>query len=160
MTTLTSLYDEGGQSPWLDNIRRDWLRDGTMATLVDEGIRGVTSNPTIFAKALEATDLLRRAGGHARRHQVRRGLRRARRTTTSPTPPPSCVRVYESSDGTDGFVSFEVAPTLAHDTDGHDRGGADGRRRNFSLANLLVKVPATVEGLAVRSRRCSPRASA
>ena len=49
MTRLTDLYDQQGQSPWLDNMRRDWLRDGTMAGLVAKGIRGMTSNPTIFA---------------------------------------------------------------------------------------------------------------
>src|ERR1700679_2848120 len=53
MTTLNDLYDEQGQSPWLDNLRRDYLTEGTLQKLVDQGIRGVTSNPTIFAKAIE-----------------------------------------------------------------------------------------------------------
>ncbi len=52
MTSLNALYEHFGQSPWIDNIRRDWLNDGTLAHLVDEGVRGVTSNPSIFAKAL------------------------------------------------------------------------------------------------------------
>ncbi|MGC8464278.1 MAG: transaldolase family protein, partial [Acidimicrobiales bacterium] len=56
MTTLDDLYQRQGQSPWLDNLRRDWLRDGTLAQLVGQGIRGVTSNPTIFAKAIEGQD--------------------------------------------------------------------------------------------------------
>ena len=56
MTTLTDLYEPQGQSPWLDNMRRDWLEDGTMAGLVAKGIRGVTSNPTIFAKAISGQD--------------------------------------------------------------------------------------------------------
>ena len=56
MTTLDDLYDQQGQSPWLDNLRRDWLRDGTLAGLVAQGIRGVTSNPTIFAKAISGQD--------------------------------------------------------------------------------------------------------
>ena len=51
MTTLNSLFDDYGQSPWIDNIRRDWLNDGTLARLVEQGVRGVTSNPAIFAKA-------------------------------------------------------------------------------------------------------------
>ena len=54
MTKLHDLYEQQGQSPWLDNLRRDYLRDGRLAELVDEGIRGVTSNPTIFAKAIES----------------------------------------------------------------------------------------------------------
>ena len=53
MTKLHDLYEQQGQSPWLDNLRRDYLRGGRLAELVDEGIRGVTSNPTIFAKAIE-----------------------------------------------------------------------------------------------------------
>jgi transaldolase len=52
MTTLHDLYEQYGQSPWIDNIRRDWLNDGTLADLVAKGVRGVTSNPSIFAKAL------------------------------------------------------------------------------------------------------------
>ena len=56
MTTLHDLFDRQGQSPWLDNLRRDWLEDGTLAGLVDQGIRGVTSNPTIFAHAIEGQD--------------------------------------------------------------------------------------------------------
>ena len=56
MTTLHRLYDEQGQSPWLDNLPRGYLRDGTLARMVTEGIRGVTANPTIFAKAIEGSD--------------------------------------------------------------------------------------------------------
>ncbi|HEV3131575.1 MAG TPA: transaldolase family protein, partial [Acidimicrobiales bacterium] len=56
MTLLHDLFEREGQSPWLDNLRRDWLQDGTMAGLVAQGIRGVTSNPTIFAKAIAGQD--------------------------------------------------------------------------------------------------------
>ncbi|HEV3186820.1 MAG TPA: transaldolase family protein, partial [Acidimicrobiales bacterium] len=52
MTSLNDLYADYGQSPWIDNIRRDWLTDGTLAKFVADGVRGVTSNPSIFAKAL------------------------------------------------------------------------------------------------------------
>ena len=55
MTNLDILYRDFGQSPWLDNIRRDWLKDGTLKKLVREGVRGVTSNPSIFAKSLATT---------------------------------------------------------------------------------------------------------
>ena len=145
MTSLKDLYDKGGQSPWLDNVRRDWLRDGTMAGLVAEGIRGVTSNPTIFAKALEATDLYD--------EQVRR--------LSDETPDDAFVElasrditdvadllspVFQSSGGTDGFVSFEVPPTLADDTDATVEAARSISKR-FSLANLFVKVPATAAGI-------------
>ncbi len=56
VTKLTDLYEQQGQSPWLDNLRRDWLQNGTLAGLVAQGIRGVTSNPTIFAKAISGQD--------------------------------------------------------------------------------------------------------
>jgi transaldolase len=56
VTRLHDLFAEQGQSPWIDNLRRDWLRDGTLAGLVDQGVRGVTSNPTIFAKAIAGQD--------------------------------------------------------------------------------------------------------
>ena len=56
MTRLHDLYAEQGQSPWLDNLRRDWLHDDHLAGLVAAGIRGVTSNPTIFAKAISGED--------------------------------------------------------------------------------------------------------
>ena len=56
MTRLQDLYDIAGQSPWLDNLRRDWLEDGQLAELLDLGVRGITSNPTIFAKAISGQD--------------------------------------------------------------------------------------------------------
>ena len=52
MTTLKRLYTEYGQSPWLDNLTRGYLRDGTLERMVADGIRGVTANPTIFAQAI------------------------------------------------------------------------------------------------------------
>lgn len=54
MSKLAELYDRQGQSPWLDDLRRDWLADGTLARLVERGVRGVTSNPSIFQKAMAA----------------------------------------------------------------------------------------------------------
>ena len=55
MTKLQRLYAQHGQSPWLDNLTRGYLRDGTLARMVADGIRGVTANPTIFAKAIEGS---------------------------------------------------------------------------------------------------------
>ena len=54
MTRLHELHREQDQSPWLDDLKRSYLQDGTLAKRVDEGIRGVTSNPTIFAKAISS----------------------------------------------------------------------------------------------------------
>lgn len=55
MTKLQRLYAQYGQSPWLDNLTRGYLHDGTLARMVADGIRGVTANPTILAKAIEAS---------------------------------------------------------------------------------------------------------
>ena len=56
VTKLQQLFVEQGQSPWLDNLTRSYLRDGTLARFVEDGIRGVTANPTIFARAIEGSD--------------------------------------------------------------------------------------------------------
>ena len=52
MTKLNDLYDDQRQSPWLDNLRRGWITDGELRRWVDRGVRGITSNPTIFQKAM------------------------------------------------------------------------------------------------------------
>ena len=146
MTTLNDLYDQQGQSPWLDNLRRDWLQDGTLAGLVAKGIRGVTSNPTIFAKAIEGQDTY--------------DAQFASLIATEPVDEAywdlvvdyvvdalGILRpVYDASKGTDGFVSVEVDPALAHDT----TGTIDMARflhHRIDRPNLLVKIPATVEGV-------------
>jgi transaldolase len=144
MTTLHDLYDHQGQSPWLDNLRRDWLQDGTLAGLVDQGIRGVTSNPTIFAKAISGQDTYDRQFG-------------ALVATTSVEDAYwdlvvddieaalGLLRpVYDSSGGRDGFVSVEVAPSLAHDTEGTTT-AARGLHERIAQPNVLVKIPATTE---------------
>ena len=147
MNRLQQLYAEQGQSPWLDNLQRGYLTSGQLATLVAEGIRGLTSNPTIFQRAMEGSedyddqlaDLVK-AGGNVVDHYwamaLARHPRRARRVRAP-------VRVVE---GCDGFVSVEVAPDLAHDTDGTI---ASARRLHETVArpNLLVKIPATAEGV-------------
>ena len=66
MTRLQDLYEIGGQSPWLDNLRRDWLEDGQLAELLALGVRGITSNPTIFANAISEPGHLRRPVPRAR----------------------------------------------------------------------------------------------
>jgi transaldolase len=145
MTRLHELYETCGQSPWLDNVRRDWLRDGTMGRLFDEGIRGVTSNPTIFAKALEATSdydeqLATLADVSPEDAFVEMAGKDIADTAALLAP------VFDASDGADGFVSFEVSPKLAYDT-GKTIEAARTISSRFALRNLLVKVPATAAGL-------------
>jgi transaldolase len=146
MTRLNDLFDHEGQSPWLDNLRRDWLQDGTLSGLVDDGIRGVTSNPTIFAKAI--------AGQDTYDDQFKSLI-----ATTSVedaywdlvvddiNAALAILRpVYDSSDGGDGYVSVEVAPSLAHDTQGTITHARNLHER-IHQPNVLVKIPATAEGV-------------
>ena len=146
MTTLQDLYGQQGQSPWLDNLRRDYLSEGKLQTLVDEGIRGVTSNPTIFAKAIESGDyydkqfdtLLQTMGVEDAYWEL---------VITDITAALAVLRpVHDASDGVDGYVSLEVAPSLAHDTAG-TVAAARRLHERIALPNLFVKIPATVEGV-------------
>jgi transaldolase len=147
MNRLQQLYAEQGQSPWLDNLQRGYLTSGQLAALVADGIRGLTSNPTIFQRAMEGSedyddqlaDLVK-AGGNVVDHYWAMALRDIRGALDVFAP------LYESSNGGDGFASVEVAPDLAHDTDGTI---ASARRLHEAIArpNLLVKIPATAEGV-------------
>jgi len=146
MTRLQDLYEIGGQSPWLDNLRRDWLHDNQLAELVALGVRGITSNPTIFAKAMTGQstydDQFRAL---MKDHTVESAYWEM--ATTDIQDALALLRpLYDESDGEDGFVSLEVSPSLAHDTEGTVR---DARRFHDTIAqpNLLVKVPATREGV-------------
>jgi transaldolase len=151
MTRLHDLYELQGQSPWLDNLRRDYLRGGTLAELVEEGIRGVTSNPTIFAKAIESgADYDEQFNELLASHTVEAAYWEL--VVTDIREALAILRpVHDASDGVDGFVSLEVAPALAHDTP-----GTVSAARHFHLLlaapNLYVKIPATAEGVpAVRT---------
>ncbi len=144
MTTLTDLYQQQGQSPWLDNMRRDWLQNGTMAGLVVQGIRGITSNPTIFAKAISGQDTydqdFRELIGTKSVEDAYWDL-----VVDDIESALTILRpVYDSSDGGDGYVSVEVAPSLAHDTEGTVR-AARSLHQRIDKPNVLVKIPATPE---------------
>ena len=147
MTRLRHLYDQHGQSPWLDNLRRGWIASGTLQEWVDRGVRGLTSNPTIFAKAMTETndydqDLKRLVGAGATVDNVYWQLVVADIEHALALLAP----VHHSSGGADGFVSVEVSPTLAHDRAGTV---AAARQLHDEIAapNLYVKVPATKEGV-------------
>jgi transaldolase len=146
MTKLHELYEQQGQSPWLDNLRRDYLRGGRLAELVKEGIRGVTSNPTIFAKAIEGgTDYDEQFGQLLSNHTVEEAYWEL--VVSDIRGALAVLRpVHDSSDGVDGYVSLEVAPSLAHDT----AGTITAARHFHELIhepNLYVKIPATAEGV-------------
>jgi transaldolase len=147
MTKLQELYEEQGQSPWLDNLTRPYLRNGTLARLVRDGIRGVTANPTIFAKAIEGSD----AYDEQFASLIGRGCpiddAYWQLVADDITETSALLRqVFHASGGRDGFVSVEVAPELARDTDATIAAARDLHLR-INQPNLFVKIPATAEGV-------------
>ena len=110
---------ELGQSPWYDYITRDLITSGELARLIaEDGLRGMTSNPTIFEKAIAGSRLydeeiraLTDAGRHAPEIFEHLAVADVRAACDA------FAGVYQATDGSDGLVSLEVSPTLAHDTD-------------------------------------------
>jgi transaldolase len=147
MTKLQDLYAEGGQSPWLDNLRRDWIQDGTLQGWVDRGVRGVTSNPSIFQKAMTGAAAYDEQFGPLAREGKPVLDIYWEMVITDITDALGILRpVYDESDGQDGYVSIEVAPSLARDTEGTVAAAADFAAR-IPGPNLFVKIPGTAEGL-------------
>lgn len=144
---LRSLLEQG-QSPWLDNLRRGWLTGGELAAWVDSGIRGLTSNPSIFQKAISAgTDYDEQFGelidSGASVDDAYWGL-----VTSDIEGALRLLRpVHDSTDGLDGYVSVEVAPDLARDSAGTEA-AARHLHTTIDAPNLYVKIPGTAEGLA------------
>jgi transaldolase len=147
VTKLQQLHSEHGQSPWLDNLRRDWLVDGTLQSWIDKGVRGVTSNPTIFQKAMSAgtaydeqfTELLR-SGTSVPDAYWTMVVKDVEDTLALFRP------VHDESGGEDGFVSLELSPEQARDT----KASIEAARRfheQIAEPNLYVKIPGTAEGI-------------
>ncbi len=149
MTRLADLL-AAGQSPWLDYIRRSLLTSGELRRMVEvDGITGVTINPTIFDKAIAGSQdyddalkalLARDPGLTAAELYERLAVEDVAGAADVLRP------VFDRTDGKDGFVSLEVSPRLAHDTAGTV---AEARRLWAAVdrPNLLIKVPATPEGI-------------
>ncbi|MEZ5142779.1 MAG: transaldolase [Acidimicrobiales bacterium] len=147
MTRLQDLHEHGGQSPWLDNLKRGWITSGELERWVERGVRGITSNPTIFQKAIE--------GNVDYDAQLRELVAGGEDVTASYwdlvtkdiADALGILRpVYDASGGEDGYVSVEVSPELAHDTDG-TIAAARHLHDLIDQPNLYVKIPGTVEGL-------------
>jgi transaldolase len=137
-----------GQSVWLDYIRRNIILNGDLQKLIDQdGLRGITSNPSIFEKAIggsnDYTDLLTQLGkqglptGQIYERIVVRDIQDSA---------DKLLPVYKSTNRRDGYVSLEVSPTLARDT----QGTIDEARRLWKAVNrpnIMIKVPGTPEGV-------------
>ena len=147
MARLHELHETYGQSPWLDNLKRGWITSGEIQRWIDRGVRGITSNPSIFQKSIQTgaeydeqfADVVRGGGTVTDAYwdlvidDIGAALRLLR-------------PVYDASSGEDGFVSVEVAPALARDTAG-TIAAARGLAARIDEPNLYVKIPATSEGL-------------
>ena len=146
---MTKLYELAnlGQSIWLDYISRPLITSGELQKLVDQGLRGVTSNPSIFEKAIVGgndydEELNRLVSGEKSVEEIYETLAMADIRNAA-----DILRsVYEESDGADGYVSLEVNPALAHDSESTI---AEARRLFAILErpNVMIKVPATPAGI-------------
>lgn len=138
-----------GQSMWLDYIRRDLITSGKLKTMIDDdGLRGMTSNPSIFEKAIADShlydDMLKSLGSRADLDATSRYEQIAVRDIQDVA---DVLRpVYQSSEFRDGYVSFEVSPLLALET---QKTIDEGRRlwKTVNRENVMIKVPGTAEGL-------------
>ncbi len=137
-----------GQSPWHDNIRRDLLTSGALARMIADGdITGLTSNPTIFEQAIANSDIydatLRALAVEGKDTEA---IFDAIAIADIRDAADLFLPVYERTKGADGYVSIEVSPRLAHNT---AQTLAEARRlwATVDRPNLMVKIPATLEGL-------------
>ena len=145
MTKLHELADLG-QAIWLDYVRRSFIQSGDLKQLVHDGLQGVTSNPSIFEKAIAGSNdydeaLLRLSGEGKSSEEIYEALAVEDVQAAADVLHP----VYEETGGDDGYVSLEVSPELAHDTEGT----IEEARRLFDAVarpNVMIKVPATEEG--------------
>jgi transaldolase len=147
MTSSVARLIEFGQSPWYDNLTRALARGGLRDLMAEHGIRGVTSNPTIFEKAMATgsdydKQLREVVGGGASVEAAYWALVERDIGDAADILRP----LYDELGGKDGFVSIEVNPDLAHDTEGTLAQAQDLFGR-LDRRNVMIKIPATREGL-------------
>jgi len=148
MTNIIGELKKNGQTIWYDNIERKLLEDGTLAGMVERGeIRGITSNPSIFNNAIsnsneydQEIESLTKQGLSREDVYEQLAIRDIQRAADMFLP------LYQETNGGDGYVSLEVSPFLAHET---EKTIIDAKKlwKMVNRPNLLVKIPATLEGL-------------
>ena len=144
---LADLFEKYGQSPWLDNLRRSYITTGQLERYVELGVRGLTSNPTIFQKAIQDS-------ADYDEQLLELSTRKLSVTETYwelvlkdiSDAADVFSRVFRESNGQDGFVSVEVDPHLSYDVDATMQAALDLRHR-LTASNVLIKIPATKNGL-------------
>src|SRR5688500_10666450 len=156
--TLTALA-QLGQSIWFDNISRSLLTTGALQDLVDEGVLGVTSNPTIFEKAISSSpdydSQLKSAAPHTKDPEQlfeTLAIKDIQDAATVLRP------VYDRLEGADGYVSLEVSPRLAGDTEATAK-AAERLWHAVSRPNVMIKIPATEAGLSAITPTIAKRIS-
>jgi transaldolase len=135
-----------GQSVWLDDLRRRMTRSGELSSLIDEGLRGMTSNPSIFEHAIVGSpDYDDGLSKLMKVHRSDRAVFDALVIEDVRDAADVFRRVFDETDGADGFVSIEVSPEFAHDTEGSI---AEARRlwRAVDRPNVMVKIPGVRAG--------------
>lgn len=144
--TLAKLTD-AGVSIWLDDLSRERIQSGNLSSLItDYSVRGVTTNPTIFAAALKTA-----AYGPGIKAEKERGstVEQVVFNLTTEDVASACdlfLPTYQATNGVDGRVSIEVSPELAHDTHGTINQAVDLYKK-VDRENVMIKIPATLEGL-------------
>ena len=138
--------NEAGQSIWLDNIKRSMFASGELKKLIADGLRGMTSNPTIFEKAIDAgTDYDEQLKSLVGKESDEQRLFEALAIQDIRAALDEFRPLYDQTNGGDGFVSLEVSPLLAHDTaDTID--AAKRLWKEVDRPNLMIKIPGTLEG--------------
>ena len=146
---MTKLHDLAGlgQAVWLDYIRRSMLDSGELASLVEQGVRGVTSNPTIFDKAISGSaDYDQQLSRLASQAESPKEIYEALAIDDICRAADILRPVYVESETIDGYVSLEVDPLLAYDTEG-TVGEARRLFETVDRPNIFIKVPATPAGV-------------
>jgi transaldolase len=137
-----------GQSFWYDNLRREFLNDGTLQSLIDnDGLRGMTSNPSIFEKAIgQSDDYDEQISQEIKKGKDAERVFEALALADIRAACDLFAHLYESTSGGDGFVSLEVPPDLAADT---EQSISEARRlfNEVGRPNVMIKIPATPEGI-------------
>ncbi|GAB4448728.1 MAG: transaldolase [Anaerolineae bacterium] len=147
MTNAPVAVQEFGQSIWLDNLSRDIIRSGELQRLIDEdGVVGITTNPSIFEKAVSGgsgyDDTILRLLDEEDPHVIYEALALEDVAAAADILRP----VYERTRGLDGYVSLEVSPFIAHDTEATVE-EAQRLYKALGRPNVFIKIPATPEGI-------------
>ena len=146
-TNLHKMFDEHNQSPWLDNLRRHWLHNGELQSWLDKGVRGITSNPSIFQNAIEGSEDYNEQFSQLLADGMSVVDSYWGLVITDINDALALTRpIFDESNGLDGYVSVEVDPGLARNCKGTEDAARELWDR-IDAPNVYIKIPATAEGV-------------